>query len=109
MQYINKIEIQGIVGSIRSNTLFNDTVYSMSVETTTMYRSKETQQPIAETMWHIVVVWASTTSTDLSKVEKGTPVRVVGRLRTTKYTDPNGIERMYNEVIAGEFEIIAND
>ena len=108
MQYINKIEIQGIVGSIRSNTLYNDTVYTMSVETTTMYRSKE-NQPIAETMWHIVVVWASTTSTDLSKVEKGTPVRVVGRLRTTKYTDTNGVERMYNEVIASEFEIIAND
>jgi single-stranded DNA-binding protein len=56
-----------------------------------------------------VVVWQSKTSTDLTKIEKGKSVRVVGRLRQTKYTDVHGEEKVFHEILANEFSIIDDD
>lgn len=108
MEHINKIEIQGIVGSVRTQTLFGSKVSNMSVHTDHMYTNNE-GYIIAETMWHNVVVWSSNTSTDLDKVEKGTPVRVVGRLRSTKYTGADGTDKVYYEILASEFSIVDDD
>lgn len=108
MEHINKIEIQGIVGAVRTQALFGELVSNFSVATDTIYRNKQGDS-IAETMWHNVVVWQSKTSTDLNKVEKGIPVRVSGRLRQTKYTDVHGEERVFHEILANEFSIIDDD
>ena len=61
---------------------------------------------IAETTWHNIVVWQDKSSADLSKVEKGSKVRAVGRLRQMKYTDASGIEKVYYEILVNEFRII---
>ena len=108
MEHINKIEIQGIVGAVRTQVLFGELVSNFSVATDTIYRNKQGDS-IAETMWHNVVVWQSKTSTDLNKIEKGIPVRVVGRLRQTKYTDVHGEEKIFHEILANEFSIIDDD
>lgn len=108
MEHINKIEIQGVVGAVRIQTLFGELVSNFSVATDTIYRNKQGDS-IAETMWHNVVVWQSATSTDLNKVEKGKSVRVVGRLRQMKYTDVHGEEKVFHEILANEFSIIDDD
>jgi single-strand DNA-binding protein len=108
MEHINKIEIQGVVGAVRTQALFGELVSNFSVATDTIYRNKQGDS-IAETMWHNVVVWQSKTSTDLTKIEKGKSVRVVGRLRQTKYTDVHGEEKVFHEILANEFSIIDDD
>lgn len=108
MEHINKIEIQGVVGAVRTQALFGELVSNFSVATDTIYRNKQGDS-IAETMWHNVVVWQSATSTDLNKVEKGKSVRVVGRLRQMKYTDVHGEEKVFNEILASEFSIVDDD
>ena len=105
MEHINRIEIQGIVGSVRTQTIFDQQVANMSVVTQEFYKNKE-DIPIAEITWHNVVVWQDKSSSDLSKVEKGSKVRAVGRLRQQKYTDANGMEKVYYEILANEFRII---
>jgi len=55
MEHINKIEIQGVVGAVRTQTLFGELVSNFSVATDTIYRNKQGDS-IAETMWHNVVV-----------------------------------------------------
>ena len=105
MEHINRIEIQGEVGNIRTQTIFDQQVANMSVMTQEFYKSKE-DMVIADTTWHNVVVWQDKSLSDLSKVEKGTKVRVVGRLRQMKYTDANGMEKVYYEVLASVFRII---
>lgn len=108
MEHINKIEIQGVVGAVRTQAVFGEMVSNFSVATNTIYRNKQGDS-IAETMWHNVVVWQSATSTDLNKVEKGKSVRVVGRLRQMKYTNVHGEEKIYYEILANEFSIIDDD
>ena len=108
MEHINKIEIQGVVGAVRTQALFGELVSNFSVATDTIYRNKQGDL-IAETMWHNVVVWQSATSTDLNKVEKGKSVRVVGRLRQMKYTDVHGEEKVFHEILASEFSIVDDD
>jgi single-strand DNA-binding protein len=105
MEHINRIEIQGEVGNIRTQTIFDHQVANMSVMTQEIYKNKE-DMVIADTTWHNVVVWQDKSSSDLSKVEKGSKVRVVGRLRQTKYTDASGMERIYYEILASEFRLI---
>ena len=94
MEHINRIEIQGEVGNIRTQTIFDQQVANMSVMTQEFYKSKE-DMVIADTTWHNVVVWQDKSLSDLSKVEKGSKVRVVGRLRQMKYTDANGMEKVH--------------
>lgn len=106
MEHINRIEIQGKVGTIRINNVFDQPVANMSVATEHIYKNRE-GYVISEITWHNVVVWGEKTTADLTKVEKGTNVRVVGRLRQTKYTDAKGNEKVYYEVIASEFSIVA--
>lgn len=108
MEHINKIEIQGVVGAVRTQVVFGEMVSNFSVATNTIYCNKQGDS-IAETMWHNVVVWQSATSTDLNKVEKGKSVRVVGRLRQMKYTDVHGEEKIFHEILANEFSIIDDD
>ena len=108
MEHINKIEIQGVVGAVRTQALFGELVSNFSVATDTIYRNRQGDS-IAETMWHNVVVWQSKTSTDLTKIEKGKSVHVVGRLRQTKYTDVHGEEKVFHEILANEFSIIDDD
>lgn len=105
MEHINRIEIQGEVGNIRTQTIFDQQVANMSVMTQEFYKNKE-DMVIADTTWHNVVVWQDKSSSDLSKVEKGSKVRVVGRLRQMKYTDASGMEKIYYEILASEFRLI---
>lgn len=105
MESINKIEIQGVVGSVRLNTIFDEQVANFSVATTMMYKNKQ-GDVIAETTWHNVVVCGSKTSADLTKIEKGSNVHVIGRLRQTKYTDINGTEKLFYEIIANDFQFV---
>ena len=106
MEHINKIEIQGKVGTIRINNVFGQSVANMSVATEHTYKNQE-GYAISEATWHNVVVWGEHTTADLTKVEKGTNVRVVGRLRQTKYTDAKGNEKVYYEILASELSIVA--
>lgn len=105
MEHINRIEIQGVVGAVRTQAIFGQQVSNMSVMTQEVYKNKE-DMAIAETTWHNIVVWQDKSSADLSKVEKGSKVRAVGRLRQQKYTDANGMEKVYYEILVNEFRII---
>jgi single-strand DNA-binding protein len=105
MEHINRIEIQGVVGAVRTQTIFDQQVSNMSVVTQEVYKNKE-DMTITEITWHNIVVWQDKSSADLSKVEKGSKVRAVGRLRQQKYTDVNGMEKVYYEILVNEFRII---
>lgn len=106
MEYINRIELQGLVGSIRSNIVNGCKVANFSLATEAIYRTSD-GFPVVEVTWHNVVAWEeSAKDCDLSEIGKGSKVRVLGRLRTSKYTGANGEEKIYYEVIASEVSIV---
>ena len=43
---------------------------------------------------------------DVGSISKGMPVHVVGRLRTTRYTNADGVEKTFYEVMAQKLRIL---
>jgi len=99
------MEIQGIIGTIRLNKIFDKSVATMSVATDMVYKNNSGDM-VAETTWHNLVVWEDNTSADLNKLERGMHIHAVGRVRNTKYTSASGEERVFTEIIANEFKVI---
>lgn len=99
MESINRIELQGIVGAVRSNVVQDIPVQSFSVCTEYMAKLDDGAAR-CEITWHNVVAW------DKAEVLKGDAVRVVGRLRSNRYTRADGTESIYYDIVAAEVEIL---
>ena len=101
MIYLNKVELQGIVGSIRKSEISGTYLYQITLATQEMY--KRDTQIVCETTWHKIVWWS-----DDGKLlaDKGTPIRVVGRINQSQYVDAYGQTHSACEIVANEVTII---
>ena len=99
MEHINRIELQGRVGNIRTNIVADTRVANFSLATDYLYKTRD-GAAISETTWHNVVAWSGKNMPDLDKIEKGTPLHLTGRLRTNRYTSADGTEKLFYEVLA---------
>ena len=104
MEHINRIELKGRVGTVRSNTVNESRVVNFSLVTDLLYRNRN-GEPISEATWFNVVAWEGKEIFDLHKVEKGASVHLIGRMRTTKYTNSEGVEKQFYEVLATKMRI----
>ena len=107
MEHINRIELQGLVGSVRANEYNGTKVSNFTLATEVLYKTRE--GAASETTWHNIVVWESKENPDVHKIAKGMPVNVVGRLRTSKVTNLDGTEKTYYEVLANRVRILNED
>jgi len=105
MEQLNRIEIRGIVGSVRFQTYQDRNVCHFSVATSYVYKNRN-GEPVIETTWHNVNAWENRNVPDLSSIEKGTKVYVVGRLKSQKYVDSDGVDRYSYEVSASQVNIL---
>ena len=105
MEHINRIELQGLVGSVRSNEYNGTKVSNFTLATEILYKTRE--GAVSETTWHNVVVWENKDNSDIHKIAKGMPVNVIGRLRTQKVTNLEGVEKTYYEVLASKVRVLA--
>ena len=108
MEYINRIELQGRVGTVRTNLVGENMVANFSLVTEHLYKTRD-GGAANETTWHQVTAWEGREMPDLSALTKGTPVNVVGRLRTFKYTNSEGIDKIMYEVVASRVRILTDD
>ena len=100
-QYINRVELQGIVGTSKVISIGDKKVVRFSLATNYAYKDKE-GYPVIET-WHACSAWAEKED-DLTKYRKGTPLYIEGRIRNIRYTDASGFERTTLEVVATKIE-----
>lgn len=105
MEYLNSIELQGYIGSIRIITIDDTRVAHFSLATCYMYKSNRGDY-ISETTWHNITAWEGQVIEDLSRLEKGCIVSVTGRVRNQRYTSSDETERTFNEVLANKLCII---
>lgn len=106
IEHINKIELQGHVGTVRYNEYNGSKVINFSLATELLYKTRE--GATSETTWHNVVAWEGKDMPDFEKIMKGVPVNVTGRLRTSRYTSADGSEKQYYEVLANKISILKN-
>ena len=103
---INKIELQGCIGSVRLSAFNGKNAARLSVATNYIYKSKE-GEAVIETTWHSVSAWENGRGIKgLDTLKKGDCVHVRGRVRTVKYTDSEGQERTSCEVVATSVKLL---
>lgn len=104
MQFINKIEIQGITGAVKVSSVGDTKVARFSVCTETTYNGAG--GIVVDCTWFSVTCFQSDKITCLDQLGKGKIVRVLGRVRVQRYTDETGAERSCWEVLAHKLEIM---
>ena len=104
MDHINRIELQGRVGNVRTNEYNGTKVANFSLVTEVLYKTRE--GATSETTWHNVVAWESRDVPNVHSITKGMPIYVSGRLRTSKITNIDGSEKTYYEVLASKMKFV---
>ena len=105
MEHINRIEVQGRIGTVRTNIIGETMVANFSLITEYLYKTRD-GGAVNETTWHQITAWESKDMPDLSKLTKGMAVNVTGRLRTTKYTNAEGVEKFFYEIAANRIRVL---
>jgi single-strand DNA-binding protein len=109
MEFLNKIELKGVVGRAEMNSFNNSQVCNFSVVTEYSTVDKE-RNSIIETAWFNVSAWSGRNDIkDLYNIQKGSWVHVYGRLRVRKYTTQTGEERSAMDVIANKVELLQKE
>ena len=109
MEFLNKIELKGVVGRAEMNSFNNSQVCNFSVVTEYSTVDKE-RNSIIETAWFNVSAWSGRNDIkDLYNIQKGSWVHVYGRLRVRKYTTQTGEERSAMDVIAGKVVLLPKE
>ena len=108
MEHINRSEIQGRGGTLRTNIVNETMVANFSVATDYLYKGKD-GTGVNETTWHNVVAWANKDMPDLRLITKGTAVHITGRMRSQKYSSSEGGDKYFYEILAQKLEILGTE
>jgi len=108
MEHINKIELKGRVGTVRSNTHNDSKVANFTLVTEFFYKTR-TGEILSDTTWFNIVAWEGKDIQDIDRIEKGVAVHLTGRMRTDKYTNADGVEKQFYEVLASRLRIVEDD
>lgn len=101
MQQLNRIELRGIVGSVRETQIDNHFIVRMTVATNYLYKTED-YGAVIETTWHQVDMHSDTPL----GITKGDSVHVTGRLRKQSYMRENGTTVSDTYIIASNIETI---
>ena len=108
MDHLNRIELRGRVGTIRTNEVNGSKVANFSVVTEHLYKSRD-GNAVSETTWFNVAAWNSRDMPDFNAMNKGMPIYVAGRMRTSKYITAEGVEKQFYEIMANKVRFISED
>jgi len=104
---LNKVMIIGNLGKDPEMKYNQDgkpiTTFSVAVSRT--WKTPDGQQS-EETEWFRVVAWERLAETCNEYLRKGSKVYIEGRLKTRKWTAPDGQERQIVEVIASDMQML---
>ena len=109
MEFLNKIELRGVVGRSDINSYNGHHVCNFSVVTENTAVDRELGTTV-ETLWFNVSAWDGVQGLDdFTLIQKGSWVRVIGRLRVRKYVTQENEERVSLEVLARGVEILPKE
>ena len=105
MEQLNRIELRGVVGSVRLQTFEDSRMARISLATNYAYKDRD-GAAVIDTSWHNVLAWEGRNIHDLDKITKGTKLYVTGRIRYQKYTGLDGVDRVGTDILASRIQII---
>ena len=105
MEYLNKVEIRGVIGQVHITKVADTETAQFSVLTEDVFRSKDGGAAINCT-WFSVRAWKGKGVVDLEKLQKGSKVHVIGRFRCQRYVGSDGCEKTSFEIFASNVELV---
>lgn len=103
---INRVELQGKVGTVRISPVAGTLVANFSLMTEHHCGSRD-GSPVCEVTWHNVAAFQGE-DIRLDGLDRNAVVNVKGRLRQSRYTACDGTERIFTEIIASSLTVIKN-
>ena len=107
MEFLNKIQLRGIVGAVREVAVESTKTYRFSLATEYCYRGVS-GMPTVEVTWHNVVAFSSP-GENWDWLQKGAKVEVEGRICNRKYVGSDGVERTVSEIRAHSLKLIEGE
>lgn len=106
MASVNRITLMGHAGRdpATRSTPSGQLVCNLSLATSER-RKSQFGQAAENTEWHRVVLYAKLAEVASQYVKKGDLLFIEGKVRSRKWTDPQGAERNVTEVIADRLEL----
>ena len=110
MASINKVIIVGNLGRDPESRYSpnGEQATRVSIATTDSRKDRQTGERIENTEWHRVVFFGKLAEIAGQYLKKGSQVYVEGRLRTSKYTGKDGIERYSTDIIAEQMQMLGS-
>jgi single-stranded DNA-binding protein len=99
MEFLNRIDLRGIVGSSSVTRIGDKQLCRFSLVTEYAQKTTDGRQAVDVT-WFNIVAFDSKTMPDFKQIQRGTVVRVRGRVRAFHVTMADGTERNCWEVVA---------
>jgi len=105
---INKVILVGNLGADPETryTANGGAITNIRVATSETWRDKQTGENQERTEWHRVVLFGKLGEIAGEYLKKGRQVYIEGSLRTSKYTDKEGVERYTTDIIANEMQML---
>jgi single-strand DNA-binding protein len=106
-QGINRMTLMGNVGHEPSVHTFDTdkSVVRLSIATSESYEVEG--EKVTQTEWHTVVFFNGLANIVKEYVTKGSKMYIEGKLKTNKWVDKEGNERVGTEIIASEMQIVS--
>lgn len=105
---INKVILVGNLGADPESraTPSGMQIVRVNLATSSGWKDKTTGEMQEKTEWHRVVFFNRLAEIASQYLRKGAKVYIEGSLRTSKYTDKNGVEKYSTEIIANEMQML---
>ena len=103
-EYINKVELQGRVGSVRISSVSDKLVADFSIYAERVSKTRE-GQAVVEATWMSVAAFKGG-DVSIDGLTRGSLVHLKGPLRNIRCTDATGSEKVFTEVIADSLEVL---
>ena len=107
MEFLNKVELKGIVGNVHTQTFGLHPSTRFSVVTEYASRDKDGKTTIEVTWFNCVTI--PTENPLHGEIKKGDKIHLVGRLKSRNYTDQHNEPHYVFEVVVSSFEILSPD
>lgn len=104
MEYINNIELCGYIGTVSIRNIDENKMAKFSLMVEEAYKDRS-GTVIIQTTWFFCTAWDKE-GIDFSKIEKGNPVHLTGKVKMLKLVDNNGEDRTTWEVVCKTLKAI---
>lgn len=107
---INKVILLGVLGADPEKRVMQNgnTVVGLSLATSESWKDKNTGEKKEVTEWHRCVAYDGLADVIVKYMAKGSKMYIEGKLKTSKYTDKNGVEKYSTQIVITDMQMLGD-